>query len=260
LNEGAAVDPLKNRLTKVRQEVKYLIEPDLAPRVLKSASERLPLKIVDGSASSYRISIYLDGPGFELARAELNSKGRSIRLRVKDYYTLNDSAPKFSDKYWFEVKARLGTTVEKNRFAVERCDAARTASQGPDQSYEPGERAAQEAFEMVRAGRELKPLFVTHYRRTTLQDVESKLRITFDDHVTFHMPVKDIFREKNGCTRGDLPPPLFVEPKWIIEVKSMGTVPAWVEEMVRPAKQVDYSKFAVGVRELQRRGLLDVAQ
>ena len=84
----------------------------------------------------------------------------------------------------------------------------------------------------------------------------SRLRITFDDMVSYHMPPENTLANTTGCSRRDLPPPLLVEPMWVVEVKSLGASPAWLDETLDQGRQVDYSKFGTGVRELERRGLL----
>ncbi len=251
------VDPSKSRLTAVRREVKYLLDPGEAKKALERLSKRVPPKIVNGSQSNYRVSIYLDGPEQNLARAELDSSTRSVKLRIKDYYTLENQTPVFSEVCWLEVKMRLGQIVEKSRLAVNRRSVVQSLSHGPKSMENPTDQAAAEAFEAIRAGKPLSPLFVVHYQRATLQDTESRMRITFDDMLTFHLPPDDLFAGALQCSRGTLPPPLIVEPKWVIEIKSLGSPPSWIDEILSPDLRVDYSKFGAGVRELARYGLIN---
>ncbi len=257
LNGAGSEDQPKKRLTAVRREVKYLLEPQEAAAALKDFREHVPPKVIDGSFRNWRVSVYLDGPGRDLARAELEAKKRSIKLRVKDYYLLDGGAPVFSDNCWLEVKVRLGAIVEKSRLSVDRQAVAHALIHGPGPIEDTKDQAALEAFEDVRGGNSLTPLFVVHYRRATLQDPESNMRVTFDDQVTYHMPPISLFTENPCCTRRDLPPPVRVEPKWVLEIKSLGSPPAFVDEIVSPERQVDYSKFRTGVKELHKRGLIE---
>ncbi|MCP4600016.1 MAG: polyphosphate polymerase domain-containing protein [Proteobacteria bacterium] len=258
LGDGKTEDPSKSRLTAVRREVKYLLSQKEAEEAFERISERIPPKVVNGSSRNYRISIYLDGPDHKLARAELDSEKRSVKLRIKDYYTFESTAPVFAEKCWLEVKVRLGSMVEKSRFAVNRDVVARALNHGPGPMDNPKDQVAAEAFESVRADQLLEPLLVAHYRRATLQDTESRMRVTFDDQLTFHMPPRHLCIGRVSCSRGDLPPPLRVEPKWVLEIKSLGSPPSWMEEIVNPELEVNYSKFGTGVRELAQRGLLRI--
>lgn len=249
-------DHQRGRLTGVRREVKYLLDPASGEKARQRLEERVAPKIINGEASSFRISLYVDTPERTFASGELEDKTVSTKIRVKEYYQLRNAEPVFGDSCFVEVKTRSGQMVEKSRFAVERADVPKVLDTGPDPSSEPSIRAAHEAFEATRKGKKLSPLFVVHYRRYTLQDRESRLRITFDDMVSLHMPPDNALANTRGCARRDLPPPLSMEPMWVVEVKTLGASPAWLEDILDIRRQVSYSKFGNGVRELHRRGLL----
>ena len=250
-----------NRLTGVRREVKYLLDSEKAKNAYEQLSKRVAPKIVDGASRNYRVSIYLDTEDKSFSRAELKNSEKSTKMRVKEYYQLENASPLLSDLSWLEVKIRAGQMVEKSRFAVANGAIADCLSRGPAPMVDSKDQAACEAFEMTRAGNPLIPIVVVHYRRATLQDKDAKLRITFDDQITFHVPPRDLISDRLPCTRGSLPPPLLVEPRFVVEVKSLGAVPIWVEDVLGGHNQVAYSKFHTGVKELERYGLLsDVSQ
>jgi hypothetical protein len=248
-------DENNGRLTGIRREVKYLLDPATGKKALAKLGERLSPKIVNGEPSSFRVSIYLDTPDRVFSKAELKNDQLSTKIRLRDYYRLEGVSPDFGDDCFVEVKIRFGQMVEKSRFTVVRDAVRETLKNGPTLSEDPVTRAAHEAFEATRQGKPLEPLFAVHYRRYTLQDNNDRLRITFDDMVSFHVAGKDTL-DTSKCSRSDLPPPLLVEPSWIVEVKSLGASPLWVEEILDAKRQSPYSKFATGVRELERRGLL----
>lgn len=249
---------MKNvRLTGVRREVKYFVPPSLGKEVLNRLQERVPAKIVDGNASSYRVSIYLDDENRTFSSAELKNHQMSTKMRVREYYLMDGALPLFGEKSFIEVKTRAGQIVEKSRFAVEREDIAKTLSEGPPPAREPSVRSARETFEATRNGKVLEPIFVVHYRRYTLQDKESRIRITCDDMLSYHMPPKGLTEQSTPiCSRKDLPPPFLVEPNWVVEIKSLGPAPSWVEEILKPEWEIAYSKFGTGVRELDHQRLL----
>ena len=247
----------KARLTGVRREVKYLVPPKMGPQALEALQEKVPAKIIDDNASSYRVSIYLDDVARSFSEAELSNRGMSTKVRVREYYWMEGARPVFGEKSFLEVKTRAGQIVEKSRFPVEHSLLARTIVDGPVPSMEPSVRSAQEAFEATRGGRALEPIFVVHYRRFTLQDKDSRIRITCDDMLSFHMPPDGLMTQHVPCcSRRDLAPPFMVEPNWVFEVKSLGPAPSWVDVILDPAYEIAYSKFGTGVAELERRGWL----
>jgi hypothetical protein len=242
------------RLTGVRREVKYLVSPTIGEKARLLLAKKVPAKTVDGSASSFRVSIYLDNEDRTFSLAEIEEQKAVTKMRVREYYLLRDSLPVFGERCFIEVKTRSGQMVEKSRFAVERRDIEKTLRDGPSPSSHQEERAAHEAFEEMRKGKPLQPIFVVHYRRYTLQDKENRIRLTIDDMVSWHMPPLGLIEKKQPvCARRDLPPPFLVEPNWIIEVKSTGPTPVWLEDILDSAKQIPYSKFGVGVRELEHK-------
>ncbi len=249
-------DNQRGRLTGVRREVKYLLDMASGLEAKQQLETRVAPKIVNGEASSYRISLYLDTAERTFSVGELENRTVSTKIRIKEYYQLRDAEPVFGERCFVEVKTRSGQMVEKSRFALDRADVAKVLEKGPAPTQEPAVRSAHEAFEATRKGKALYPLFVAHYRRYTLQDSDSRLRITFDDMVSFHLPPDDVLSHTTGCTRRDLPPPLLMEPMWVVEIKTLGASPSWLDDILDQGRQVAYSKFGTGVGELHRRGLL----
>lgn len=242
------------RLTGIRREVKYLLSAADGKRAFDELKQRVPPKLVNGEPMSYRISIYLDTADRKFSKTELKNEQLSTKMRIRDYYLLKHGEAMFAPECFVEVKIRFGQMVEKSRFLVPRDAVPSTLRNGPAPSDDPTVRSMHEAFEATRDGGVLEPLFVVHYRRYTLQD-ETRFRITFDDMVSFHKARPDMM-DTTHCTRRDLPPPLLMEPNWIVEVKSLGAPPAWVEETLDVNRQTPYTKFGSGVRALKERGLL----
>ncbi len=241
-------------MTGIRREVKYLLDPTVGAEALRELQKYAPPKLVNGEPSSYRVSVYLDTPDRTFAKTDLKDEQLSTKMRIRDYYLLSDADPVFGPACFLEVKIRFGQMVEKSRFKTSREAIPSTLIHGPAPTTDSSLRSLHEAFEATRNGQPLEPLFVVHYRRYTLQDSD-RVRITFDDMVTYHKANTEML-DTTRCTRSDLPPPLLVEPKWIAEVKSLGMAPAWVDEVLDVNRQTGYSKFGTGVQELERRGLL----
>jgi len=256
---GAAAARTPARLTGVRQEIKYLFSPEDGARVIAKVRASLPAKIVDGRPFSQRVSAYLDAPDHELAQNGLLLGSQALKLRVKEYYHVVDGAPQAGQRCFLEVKVRLGAMVEKSRFQVAREAVLGALRDGPGESGEPEAQAAIDAFEAVRKGRPLEPVVVAHYTRWTYQDVESQLRVTLDKGTTFHVPPRGLYTPAVPMgARVALPPPLEMEGRWIMEVKSLGPPPPWLEDVLDGVEPDDYSKFVAGLRAAERRGLLQL--
>ena len=255
---GAGPQAAKNeRLTGMRREVKYLLSPIQAKAMMHQFAKRLPRKAGDRRASDYRVSVYLDTPERRLSRCELNTDPLSQKLRIRDYYDLAGDVPIFGTFCFFETKLRVGDMVEKTRFPMPRemvprildgtCRLRDVITPGPDFAD----------FENICRNDLLMPLFIVHYRRFTLQDNAARLRITFDDRLSYHTVCPDTLGTLNWCRR-HLPPPIRLEPMYVVEVKSVGSPPSWVGDLLHNEQASDYSKFGVGVRELVRRGLMEI--
>lgn len=242
------------RLTGVRREIKYLLDPEAGKVAREQLKMVIPEKVVHKTPSSFRVSIYLDDESRRFSNAELENQEVLTKLRIREYYLLEGAIPSFGDHCFLEVKSRSGQLVEKARFGIERAQIKAALSNGPPPSSDAGVRSAHNAFEEMRNGKSLEPIFVVHYRRYTLQDGDNRIRITMDDIISFHIPQKEMLSsESPGYSRTDLPPPFLVEPNWIIEVKTLGLAPLWLDDILDPNRRIQYSKFGTGVRELERK-------
>ncbi len=246
------------RLTGVRKEVKYLVSPETGEKLRLRLLERIPAKTVNGSASGFRVSVYLDDEERTFSSAEIEERKVITKIRLREYYSLNGPSPIFNTQCFLEVKTRSGQMVEKSRFAVDRDEIEDALIKGPSIIGNAEERTARRAFEEARGGRPLQPIFIVHYRRFTLEDKEARIRLTIDDMPTWHMPPLRLFSKGRppACSRRDLPPPFSVESGWIIEVKSIGPVPYWLDDILENSRPLPYSKFGIGVRELERKNQL----
>jgi hypothetical protein len=237
-----------HRLTGVRQEIKYLLSPSDWRNIKDAVAKKITPKIVNSSDHSWRISVYLDSADYFLLKKGLKRGSQTTKLRVKRYYQLKNGKPVFDDTCWLEVKTRAGSMVEKSRFKTSSSQVLVTLENGPVISGDDADMMACRNFENMRKGKKLIPVFVAHYRRYTFEDKESRTRITIDDHVSYHAPPRGIFTEAVPiCTRNLLPPPLKVENNIIMEVKSTGLAPLWINKILNDAAPVEYSKFVTGI-------------
>lgn len=242
------------RLTGVRREIKYLLDPSAGRIARIQLAKRVPEKLIDGSATSFRVSMYLDNYMRRFSKSVLDRQEVLTKLRIREYYVLDGAVPKTGDECFVEVKTRSGQIVEKSRFGIDRRLLKDLLQKNSNAalSFQNGTISALSSFEEIRNHEPLEIIFVVHYRRNTLQDPDDRIRITIDDMISFHIPPLDLL---NAATpsffRRDLPPPFQVETNWIIEVKTLGTAPGWLDEILPPRNRIHYSKFCAGVLALE---------
>lgn len=246
---------ISNQLTTTRFEVKYRLNQTRFINVLGMLRKHAAPKLVNGVASSYRISIYLDTVDRRFSRAELQNVRPSVKLRLRDYYSLDGDTPVFGDTCYIELKRRTGQLVEKSRFPILRESVHNVVEEGSLSSMDAELRDLCHSLEEPTKHRRLEALFIVHYRRYTLEDEAAGCRITFDDEVSYHMVSGTVL---NASEFGGLKlsTPLMTDSMGIVEVKRLGASPKWVDDALKRHQGSLHSKFGIGVRELVRRGML----
>ena len=246
---------ISNQLTTARIEVKYRLNQTQFINVLGMLRKHAVPKLVNGVASSYRMSVYLDTAERRFSRAELRHVRPSVKLRLRDYYWRNGDTPVFGDTCYAELKQRTGQLVEKKRLPIPRESVLRAAEGESLSSTDAGLRELCSSLEEPMKRRPLEALFIVHYRRYTLEHETAGCRVTFDDDVTYHM-ASGAASATSKSEGPALSRPFLVDPMGIIEVKRLGASPKWVDDALKRHDASPHSKFGIGVRELMRRGML----
>ena len=217
LNESAAL--------QTRVDRKYLVDAELADRILTTLPAPAQVLTMDGQRSFTYDSVYFDTPGLESYLLAAYGRRRRYKIRTRTYV---DSALCF-----LEVKtegARSATVKERIPYALE--DRSRITAEGRD--YIAQTLSGVEPVPDVLA---LRPVLETAYARTTLYLPGSGSRATIDSDVTWRLPGSP------GWT---------LDRKVVVETKSGSTAGAldrhlW-EHGVRPSR---ISKFATGLAALK---------
>lgn len=210
------------------RERRYILPPDTdIEALLRSRGE--PLEYVVGRPETLITTVYFD------TQEGTWSKGLSqTKIRARSYQN--------PEEWWFELKRRTGTRVDKWRKPMTVELVAATLAGGD--RWKPVRRAA--------ADRPLLPIFAVQCRRTSFE--WAGLRVTIDRDLTFFQATPEEPLE--------LGPRLGHLKGVVLEVKVEGNTPDWLEEKVKGRLASGYSKsrYALALLAGNKRPYLVVDQ
>ncbi|MEE9391423.1 MAG: VTC domain-containing protein [Planctomycetota bacterium] len=243
-------------MTADRDEVKYLLAPTAARQLAATVSARVPRHRFQGKthellpkAHQYVTTIYFDTSARDVAEA-CRSGDNSLKLRAKEYYDLHPSMAElathpsqlvdFSPVLWLETKRRRGQRTMKHRFGIPKRELAAFFASGVVteemvriQIGAFGGAAQDVLADLAELCRPydgpLRADCLVNYRRRAWQDSGGTLRITLDNNLSFFAPPPDLWRRQQAMTRETLGPPAGTLSTCVLEVKTRGTLPGWLE-------------------------------
>lgn len=265
-------------ITGDRAETKYLLGRGAVRAFVQLAAQKLHVHRFVGEGANllpdahhYVTSIYFDTPSHAHYRAAVADAEHNVKIRAREYYDLMPSLAelatdpgqivRYQPWVWFEVKRRVEGRSQKLRFRLDKQDvpaffrgapeAQQPASAlGPHQAQESADTRADIVAYLRTLEEPLVPSCIVNYRRLALQDATATLRVTVDVDVGFYAAPSDLWTRSTALVRGTFGTPAGVEPSALVEVKSAGPAPAWVErELTRlGVRAVSYSKFVHAAR------------
>jgi hypothetical protein len=270
-------------MTANRREDKYLATADQARQFAAAVGARLAHHRFRGDGANrlpgahhFVTTIYFDTPGRELYRAARSST-QHLKLRAKEYYDLHPALTetatsvaqlvRFQPIVWLEVKHRDGAASGKQRIGIPKVDVPGFFAEGrlsaamiaiQEEAYGAAGREALTAVAELCAGcsEPLRADCLVNYRRTAWQDDAGKVRLTIDTGLAFYQPPADLWGRTAALIRETLGPPTANEPRRVIEVKTRGGMPAWLDELCGSLalESVGFSKFAAASAAVHHAG------
>lgn len=247
------------RMTADRRELKYLLDASAARKVARALARRLPPhRFLPAGATAlpralhYVTTIYFDTPGREVYRAA-RAHDSNLKLRAKEYYDLHpdlaelatDPAElaRFSPVLWLEVKRRDGARSRKRRFGIPKSDVPEFFARGAVTAEmlallleTHGEHVGEALTELHTLSRSfsspLRADTLVSYRRRAWQDPRGTLRVTLDSELAFFRPPPDLWSRKSALLRETLGEPVMRSAKHVLEVKTRGAIPTWLENVL----------------------------
>ena len=219
-------------VTRLRREFKRVLSPAEAEVLCALLSAEL-----EGRAPPPTLitSVYFDRPGNPLTQRAIASPGDCLKVRTKEYAP--DLGAGGVPRVVLEVKRERNGVTQKRRAWVPRAQL-RTALHGGV------------GLLPLIAGGSLHPTLAVTYRRTVYQSCDA-WRVTVDHDIAYHRITPELAFGAEALCAGRLPPPVQREPSVVLEVKHLGReLPAWIAGLNWQGAQ-GYSKFAVGMAQLQ---------
>jgi hypothetical protein len=287
---GAATGAADERLTADRNEVKYLMGRDRLTVLAAALARRLPSHRFTGEGAnhlpdphSFVTTVYFDTPSRAHLHAARDDWERNVKVRAKEYYDLHPSLAelatdpeqivRYQPWLWFELKRRQGLRTSKLRFRLRKRDVPAFFGGGQvdlaamtPPSDDPAAPAAAGQQEGLRGILEhcrslpepLSAACLVNYRRLSWQSRggETGLRVTVDLDLGFFAPPADLWTRQRALVRSALGPVRGGEARAVVEVKSLGTLPAWLEDLMAEVGAVPtrYSKFLNAAERLNGHG------
>lgn len=256
-------------MTRARQELKYLFPREFATRLATELNRRLTPHHFVGEGSNARplpqhfvTTLYFDTADGSYFRAAVDDPQRNDKLRLKDYYDRHPNLVAVarskerllvpSPFVWLEYKRRVGDASFKQRVRLPRTDLS-----GLLQTLQcPESERANGAFVEWLPALSVRPVVAVNYRRLSWQDAQGNLRLTLDLDVAFHPPPDALPANLSNCALSaeHLGPRAAKLDAALLEVKTRGETPGWLDTLLRAGQQSGYSKFRAAREALEHVG------
>jgi len=238
-------------------EERFLLEREQVARFFEAVGSRTTTETYDPSRPiSYTRTTYFDTDDYAYLRSCEGPLARRLRIREYALAASLREPPVFSGIAFVELKQNAGRARSKVRVSASP-DLIRQLFDpvcAPEDEDEDdfGDRSPLATVEREIRMPGMAPRLTTWYRRVCLTGESGRVRITFDQNLTFYRP-----QPIGLCSGSAGPDPrdaVAAGPARILEVKLWGPTPPWLGAAIqglRPAPR--FSKFRMGMMALGRR-------
>jgi hypothetical protein len=229
-----------------RHEDRFIASEELARLVMRTAGSHLQLAR-DDRPYQWSTTAYCDTYDWSIYRAA--EAGQALRLRFREYHRTRPDEAFTSARLWLELKEDTVDMSRKERFEIAG-PVVPAFLRGELDLTDVTTGLGRKARELVAAG--ARPVVVTQYNRLAYAASEDQLRITAD-HNLIYLAVAWTTNDDEAIPIR-IGPILARETDVVIEMKWVGELPAWAEELhgfLRQRAPADRpSKFVVAMRLL----------
>jgi len=260
-------------LTAERVETKYLVPPERLPGLLQRVSSRLSAHPFTGENTHpgralYMVtSLYLDTRSGAYFLAARQNASKNLKLRLREYSEVQEPScalvteapvlPPPEPWLWLELKQREGSTTSKRRIRISRAQVASLFVGGRKEQALGQEQEQREVeallLHLKEADEPLQPSVLVSYRRQSFQADEGQLRVTIDLGVTYHRVPTSLSDLAEPLARSALGAAVGGEPRAVVEIKRLGSLPSWLEQTLLEmgAAAISFSKFVAASEALR---------
>jgi SPX domain protein involved in polyphosphate accumulation len=255
----ASAEKADAAMTADREEIKYLLPPTHARKLIKLTDAELPQHRFRGAGANrlpgahhHVTTIYFDTVERHIYR-DCITGAANLTLRAKEYYDLHpdlvelatdaSQLVKYTPVLWVETKARVGSRTRKNRLRLPKQEVPAFFAEGviteamvtiQQQQYGDQARAMLEEVRQMcsRFGTPLQADCLVNYRRRAWQDDEGLLRVTLDSNLVFFAPPEGLWARSTALVHGTLGASVGRQPNFVLELKTRGSLPGWLSDFL----------------------------
>lgn len=259
-------------MTAEREETKFLLPLGRVARMVDELDQELPSHRFTGEDANrlpdphhYVTTVYFDTATRAQYRSAVTHVDRNVKVRGKEYYDVHPSLAEvatdptallhYQPWLWFELKRREGKKTFKHRVRLPKRDVPQFFRR--TMSAEALRSAAQVTGDEVPSNRSLvlfeqfcreldEPLeasCIVNYRRLSWQSDDGALRVTLDLNLAFWKPPRQLWSLEEPLTPSLLGKPSARLDRAVLEVKSRGEPPAWLDRALARSA-ADPSRFS----------------
>ena len=206
-----------------RVEKKYVLSKEQYEKIIKKLEGKMEL---DKYGFSTICNIYFDSNNYELIRTSLDKPIYKEKVRLRSY-----GIPTLESNVFLEIKKKYKGVVNKRRIEMKLKDAYEYIEKGKTDKNSQIMNEIDYCFKRYN----LKPVIFLAYDRYAYQGIEDKeFRVTFDFNI----------RSRNYDLRlekGDYGEILTEEPEYVMEIKTLGSIPIWFVRILSELKIYPHS-------------------
>ncbi len=220
-----------------RYETKFSVPTEVFPKVIDELLKHVEYDPYNKNGEFYTISnIYYDTSDDILIRRSLEKPMYKEKLRLRAY-----GVPSLDDTVFLEIKKKFNGIVNKRRSLFTLRDAYEFIENGTEETFKPfmNEQVVHEIEYFLDSYGDLVPKVYIAYDRLAFFDRDNHdLRISFDTNIRTR-------RYDLRLDYGDYGDQLLGPEVYLMEIKSTGSVPIWLSDMLAEygIKKRSFSKY-----------------
>lgn len=201
-----------------RVETKYVLSKEEYELLMKKIHKHLNQ---DEYFKTTICNIYFDTDNYNLINKSIDKPIYKEKVRLRSY-----NVPSLSDYVFFEIKSKFKGTVYKRRIKIKLSDYYNYLI---NHQYDENNQIMKEIDYLI-TRYNLKPKLMLSYDRTSYYDKDNKnFRITFDQNIRSR-------DDELNLEYGDAGKLYFDKPMYIMELKSLGSLPIWFTKVLSNLK------------------------
>lgn len=233
-----------------RFEKKYILDDDQYGRIIEYLSTHMESDKHNKAKDFYTIcNLYYDTPSDELIRRSIEKPVYKEKLRLRSYGVPDDETDVF-----LEIKKKYKGIVNKRRTKIGLYEAYDFVDSGiqPNGEYNYNSQVLKELTYFLKVYDELSPKVYIAYDRKAFFGLDDKeLRVTFDTNIRTR-------RSHLRLEYGDEGDRLLENGKWLMEIKTINTMPIWLSDYLNENEiyGVSFSKYGTEYKNsLEKKGI-----